>query len=277
MTVKEILEIAYKKLKNAEIETYILDAQILLSYVLKVPKWKLIVEADKKLTYKQQKEFFKLLTLREKRIPIAYIVKQKEFFGYNFYIEEGILIPRPETEILVEIVLNKIKNLNNPTGIDIGTGSGAICLSLLKEKTSLLMICTEISQKAVKITLKNAKLLNVEDRVKIIRTDILKGVKATVDFIVSNPPYISREEYETLQPEVKKEPKEGLIAEKGGIFFYEEIINQGRDLLRDKGFFAFEVGYNQAQKVANLLINIGFKTEIYKDLAGINRVVIGGK
>ena len=277
MTVKEILEIAYKKLKNAEIETYILDAQIILSYVLKVPKWKLIIEADKKLTSKQQKEFFKLLTLREKRIPIAYILKQKEFFGYNFYVEEGILIPRPETEILVEIVLNKIKDLNNPIGIDIGTGSGAICLSLLKEKTSLLMICTDISQKTVKITLKNAKLLNVEDRVKIIRTDILKGIKATVDFIVSNPPYISREEYETLQPEVKKEPKEALIAEKGGIFFYEEIINQGRDLLRDKGFFAFEVGYNQAQKVANLLTNIGFKTEIYKDLAGINRVVIGEK
>jgi len=277
MTVKEILGIAYKKLKSAQIETYILDAQILLSYILNVPKWKLIIEAEKKLTSKLQKEFFKLLTLREKRIPIAYILKQKEFFGYNFYVEEGILIPRPETEILVETVLNKIKNLNNLTGIDIGTGSGAICLTLLKEKINLHMICTDISQKATKITLKNAKLLNVEDRAKIIRTDILKGIKANVDFIVSNPPYIPREEYEILQPEVKKEPKEALIAEKDGIFFYEKIINQGKHLLKDKGFFAFEVGYNQAQKVANLLTNIGFKTEIYKDLAGINRVVIGEK
>ncbi len=277
MTINEALSIAYERLKESGVDTYILDSQILLSYVLNVPKWKLLIDKNKKLSTEQAEKFFNLIKLRQERIPIAYITKQKEFYGHNFYIEEGVLIPRPETEILVEVVLNKIKNLQNPVGIDIGVGSGAICLTLLKEKQDLKMICTDISQKAIKITSKNAQSLQVKDRLKLVRTDILKGIDIRADFIVSNPPYISVEEYKNLQPEVKKEPKEALIAKKDGIFFYEEIIKQGKNLLKEKGFFAFEVGYNQAEKVSKLLIKEGFKTEIYKDLAGINRVVIGEK
>jgi release factor glutamine methyltransferase len=277
MKIKKALETAYKILKDAQVETYILDAQILLSYVLKVPRWKIIVDQNKELGSDKYKKFIELVNIRQNRVPIAYITHQKEFFGYNFYIEEGVLIPRPETELLVEIVLNKIKNMPFPIGIDVGSGSGAICLTLLKEKKDLTMICTDISQKAINITKKNAKLLNVEKNLKIIRTDILKGINTKVDFIVSNPPYICETEYKTLQPEVKREPKEALVAKKDGIFFYEEIIKQGKNLIKEGGFFAFEVGYNQSRKVSQLLTRYGFKTEIYKDIAGIERIIVGEK
>jgi release factor glutamine methyltransferase len=277
MKIKEALKKGIDKLKKASIDTPVLDAQVLLSHVLKIPRWKLITDENKEIPEDKEKEFFQLIEKRANRIPVAYLIKEKEFYGVPFKVEEGVLIPRPDTEVLVETVLNKIKNKKSPTGIEVGTGSGAIIISLLKNKEDLKMIGTDISDKALKITQENAKIHKVENRLTLIKTDKLKGIKGKYDFIVSNPPYIPESEYESLQPEVKKEPKEALIAKDEGLEFYKEIIKEGKNLLKNGGFFAFEVGYNQGEKVENLLQKEGFNTEKIKDLQGINRVVIGEK
>ncbi len=277
MKIKDALKKAVEKLKKAGIETPVLDAQILLSYILKIPRWKLIIKENEELSQEIVEKFFKLVEKRANRTPIAYITGEKEFYGLPFKVEEGVLIPRPETEILVEEVLKRIKNRKNPTGIEVGVGSGCISISLLKNKPDLRMIATDISEKAVKTAKENAKIHGVDERLSIIKTDKLKSIKGKYDFIVSNPPYIPQYEYESLQPEVKKEPKEALIAKDEGLEFYKDIINEGYKLLKENGFFAFEVGYNQAEKVEKLLQKKGLKTEKVKDLQGIYRVVIGEK
>ena len=277
MKIKDVLKKAVEKLKKAGIETPVLDAQILLSYILKIPRWKLIIKENEELPQEIVEKFFNFVEKRANRIPVAYITGEKEFYGLPFKVEKDVLIPRPETEILVEEVLKRIKNIKNPVGIEVGIGSGCISISLLKNKPDLKMIATDISEKAVKIAKENAKIHKVDKRLFIIKTDKLKGVKGKYDFIVSNPPYIPQNEYESLQPEVKKEPKEALIAKDEGLEFYKDIISEGYKLLKENGFFAFEVGYNQAEKVEKLLQKKGLKTEKVKDLQGIYRVVIGEK
>ncbi|RMA97043.1 peptide chain release factor N(5)-glutamine methyltransferase [Hydrogenothermus marinus] len=276
MNTKEALKKAVDILKKAQIETAVLDAQIILSNILNIPRWKLIIE-DINLSKKQEEEFFEKIKKRAERYPVAYIIEEKEFYGLNFKVNEGVLIPRPETEILVEETLKRIKNKKNPIGLEIGIGSGAISISLLKNKPDLRMIATDISDKAIQVAIENAKIHNVLNRLKIIKTDKIRGINEKFDFIVSNPPYIPLKEYENLMPEVKKEPKEALIAKDEGLEFYKEIIKKGKDLLKEDGFFAFEVGYNQAEKVENILQSYGFKAEKIKDLQQIDRVVIGEK
>ena len=277
MKIKQALKIAIDRLKKAKIETPVLDAQVILSHILKIPRWKLLIEENKDMRKKEEEKFFELIKKREKRYPVAYIIGEKEFFGIPFKVKEGVLIPRPETEILVEEVLKRIKNKEKPEGLEVGIGSGAIAISLLKNKPDLKIIATDISEKAINVAKENAKIHGVKNRLKIIKTDKLKGIKGKFDFIVSNPPYIKEEEYNTLQEEVKKEPKEALIAKDEGLEFYKSIIREGKNLLKNNGFFAFEVGYNQADKVVEILQKNGFKAEKIKDLQKIERVVIGEK
>ncbi len=277
MKIKQALEKAIKVLKEAGVETPSLDAQIILAHILKIPRWKLIVQSDEELTDRELNTFFSLIKKRAERFPVAYIIGEKEFFGIKFIVNEGVLIPRPETEILVETVLEKIKDRKEPVGIEVGVGSGAIAVSLLKNKPDLKIIATDISNIAIETSKKNAILHKVDNRLKILKADKLNSINGKFDFIVSNPPYIPYYEYETLQPEVKKEPKLALLAKDNGLEFYKDIIKKGYNLLKRNGFFAFEVGYNQAEEVEKLLQKKGLKTEKIKDLQGIHRVVIGEK
>jgi release factor glutamine methyltransferase len=213
---------------------------------------------------------------------MAYLTKSKEFFGLDFYIEEGVLIPRPETEILVEKVIEKLQNVKRELiGLEVGVGSGCISVSLLKNIKNLKIIGIDILEKALEITEKNAKIHKVLDRLKLFKFDIVNEKMNSLnlpklDFVVSNPPYIKEEDYQKLQEEVKKEPKEALISGKEGTEFYEKIVNSLKDFLKEEGFFAFEVGIGQAEKVKQILEDNGYKNiEIHKDLAGIDRVVIG--
>jgi len=273
MKLKELYEKVINKLKEAEIPNPQLEALIIISQSLNIPKYKVITEPD--LDIIDYQEVLKVAEKRAKRYPLAYLINKKEFFGITFYIEEGVLIPRPETEILVEEILKILPTDKEIIGLDIGTGSGVVSLSLLKNRENLKMYAIDISEKALKITEKNAKILKLYDRIKIIKSNLFENIDEKFDFIVSNPPYIPEEEYECLQEEVKKEPKEALIA-KEGIYFYEEIIKQAKNYLKEDGFLAFEIGYNQSEKVKQILKSYGYEDiKIIKDLQDIERVIIG--
>ena len=281
MKLGQLLKISVDTLKKAGIETPITDSQLLIAYTLKIPRWKLITEKNMEISNEQVAKILNLINLRAKGIPVAYITKRKEFFGIKFYVDERVLIPRPETEILVEKVIEKLKDRDRKIiGLDIGVGSGAISIALLKNIPNLFMYGVDISEDALKVAKINAKLKFVNDRLKLLKSNLFsnleKGIK--YDFIVSNPPYISREDYINLKIEVKKEPKVALLSGKKGLAFYERIISISPKFLKNNGFLAVEVGYNQIKDIKKLFIKNKFKNiEIYKDLNGIDRVVIGYK
>jgi len=279
LKIGEALKKAAEKLKKAGVATPVTDSQLILSHLLKVPRWKLITEREKALPENIQLQFFLLIEKRAEGFPVAYLTGKKHFYGLEFDIEEGVLVPRPETEILVEEVLKRIPKEKKCSGLEIGTGSGIISVSLLKNRKKLFMYGVDISDKAIQITARNALKHGVIDRLKIIKSNLFEKIPENIkfDFIVSNPPYISEEEYRTLSKEVKKEPVEALIAGKEGIEFYEKIVSEGKEFLKDKGFFAFEIGYKQGEKVKSILEKEGFKVKIIKDLQGLDRVIIGEK
>ncbi len=281
MKLKELYELSIDLLKRSNIENPQLESMIIISQLLNIPKHKIFTNPD--LEVKDYEKVLKAVEKRARKVPLAYILNKKEFFGLEFYIEEGVLIPRPETEILVEKVLEKVSNRKNPIGLEVGVGSGCICVSLLHHKKDLNMIGLDISEKALEVSKINAEKFNVIDRLTLLKFDVLKDDVeklnvSSFDFVVSNPPYISENEYETLQEEVKKEPKEALISGKVGTEFYEKIVDRFKNYLKKDGFFAFEVGIGQGNKVKEILEKSGFnKLEIHKDLASIDRVVIGFK
>lgn len=278
MKVKQLLDYGIKQLKDSKVQTPVLDAQILLADILNIPTWKLITIKDESLNQSIVDEFIRRIDKRIKGYPVAYIIGKKEFFGLKFIVNEGVLIPRPETEVLVEKVLERLDKKTPYLGLDIGVGSGAIAISILKNRPYIKMVGVDISPIALELTKKNAKIHKVSDRLHLKKSDLFKELSGyKFDFIVSNPPYIPLEEYEKLQKEVKKEPKEALIASKGGLEFYERIVNQIEKYLKPSGFVAFEVGYNQGEKVKNILKEHGFEAKSYKDLQGIDRVIIGEK
>ena len=282
MKLKQLFSKITEIFKESKIENPANEALILISKILNLPKHYIISYPDLEISEEDAK---KLIVLSEKRVsgyPMAYLTKNKEFFGLDFYIEEGVLIPRPETEILVEKVIEKLQNVKGElTGLEVGVGSGCISVSLLKNMKNLKIIGIDISEKTLEITEKNAEIHEVLDRLKLFKFDIMNEKIESLnlpklDFVVSNPPYIKEEDYQKLQEEVKKEPKEALISGKEGTEFYEKIVNSLKDFLQEDGFFAFEVGIGQAGKVKQILEDSGYKNiEIYKDLAGIDRVVIG--
>jgi len=279
LKIGDALKRASQILKDAKIETPITDSQLLLSFLLKKPRWKLITDRNEKLPEEIQLQYFLLIKKRAEGYPVAYLTGKKYFYGIEFDVEEGVLIPRPETEILVEEVLKKLPKKDKVHGLEIGIGSGNISVSLLKNKSNLIMTGVDISDKALQISTRNAIKQGVIDRFFIKKSNLFENIdkKLKFDFIISNPPYISVEEYKTLSKEVKKEPIEALVADKDGLAFYEKIISFGTKFLKDNGFFAFEIGHKQGEKVKKLLEKKGFRSKILKDLQNLPRVVIGEK
>ena len=214
--------------------------------------------------------------------PIAYIVKNREFMALDFYVEEGVLIPRPDTEPLVEEVIELSKGMKDVTIVDIGTGSGAISVSLAKYIKNSYVYSLDISDKALSIGKKNAVNNEVDDKIEFIKSDVFTGIKdrnLKLDIIVSNPPYIKKEDIKTLHTQVKDyEPYIALEGGEDGLDFYRTITEESLKYLKSNGILAFEVGHDQANDVCTIMENHGYK-KIYtkKDLQGIDRVVIGFK
>lgn len=273
-TIGSILKWTWQYFSDKGVASPRLDAEVLLCHVLNKDRLYLYVNHDKPLEGHELKSFRDMVKKRAMRLPVAYIVGFKEFMGYNFKVNEHVLIPRPDTEILVETTIEYLPQ-EEPKILDIGTGSGAIIISLLRQKQDAIGVAVDISTEALAIARLNAECLGVADRLKLTESDVFAKVEGQFDVIVSNPPYIPVADVKALEEEVKKEPLKALEGGLDGLDFYRSIIKDAHKYLKPKGFLIFEVGIHQAQLVKTLGLNENLEFEtIRKDYGGIERVVV---
>lgn len=252
-----------------------LEAEGLLSFTLEVSKEYLLINRDKEITDDSFNKYMEFLDLRKSGMPYQYIVGKKHFMGLIFNVSPSVLIPRNDTEILVEEVLKRLKS--GDTVLDIGTGSGAIAVSIAKYK-DVKVYAVDISDEALEVAKENACENGVSDKVIFIKSDLFSSIPKDIkfDLIVSNPPYIRSNEINELQEEVKREPKIALDGGEDGLTFYRRIVKDSINYIKFGGIIAFEVGFNQAWDVKDILIDSGYSDiEVVKDLQGIDRVVLG--
>ena len=279
-TIGELLIDGNKILKEANIDTYILDTQLLLGKVLQKDKLYLITNKEEEVNKFKEKEFYRLINKRKDKMPIKYILKNAEFMGLDFYVEEGVLIPRGDTEILVEEVLKNITASNQYDICDLCCGSGAIGISIatLRENTKIDLI--DYYDIPEKVTKKNINKHKLNSRVEFIKSDLLEEAikrEKKYDILVSNPPYIKEEVIETLMDDVKNyEPHTALSGGNDGLYFYRKIVEDSDKILKENGILAFEIGHDQGKEVSALMTQKGYKgVRVIKDLAGLDRVVLG--
>lgn len=280
MTIKDIIIKYSEEFKDIS-DTPRLDTELLLQKVLDdVDRLYIHLNLNKELTEEQKIKFIGFAEERINGRPIAYIVEKREFMGLDFFVKEGVLIPRPDTETLVEEIIEICKDRKNVSILDIGTGSGAITVSLAKYIENSNVTSFDISEIALAIGKKNAIINEVDKKIKYIKSDLFTALNDSdikFDIIVSNPPYIKKKDIETLHTQVKDyEPHNALEGGEDGLDFYRKITEQGKKYLNECGILAYEVGHNQAEDVINIMKSNGYK-KIYtkKDIQGIDRVVIG--
>lgn len=275
-----LLSKSIQYLKKYNVENARLDAEYIFAHVLGVKRISLMFNFDNEISEENKNLIRKYIVRRGKyREPLQYIVKEWEFYGYPIKVGKGVLIPRQDTEILVEQCILLLEDIENPKILDIGTGSGAISIALAKKIPESEVLGLDISDDALKIAVENRELNNVEN-LKFLKSDIFQHVKEkNYDLIVSNPPYIPVEEYNNLMPEVKEyEPKTALTDGGDGYYFYKKISEESRNYLKNGGYLAFEVGYNQGEEVSLLMEKNGFQIiGKIRDYGGFERVIIGRK
>jgi release factor glutamine methyltransferase len=255
-----------------------LDVEYVFSHILKVPRLSMTLTFNREITKEEKSKIREMLIeIGKKKRPLQYVLGFEEFYGYKFYVDESVLIPRPETELLVEKCIELMGDVEEPKILDIGSGSGAISITLGKELSKSKVLGVDISEKALEVAKKN-KVENNANNVKFMKSDILSNVEYNkFNLIVSNPPYIPDYEYEVLEDKVlKHEPKLALTASNNGLYFYEEISKNAPNHLVKNGYLAFEIGYNQGEAVKKIMEKNDFiDVEVYYDYAGLERIVIG--
>ena len=279
MTYQEILNKGSSILKLGNIKSYNLDSEILLSSTLKLDRSQLLLNLDNKIEYKEKKIFFNFIERRSKNEPIAYIVGYKEFWKSKFKVDNSVLIPRPDTEIIIEQVLKELNVNSSKKILDIGTGSRCIIISILQERKKSFGVGIDISKKATKIAKYNAKMQHIDNRIKFLNSDIDNFYGDKYDLIISNPPYIKLNKINSLDKDIKNhEPK---VALNGGIDGYSKIrlvIKKSSKLIKKKGKIFLEVGLNQTRKTLEILkLNGFFDSKIIKDLNNKNRCIVSTK
>ena len=274
MTYREAVCRGESLLKEKGIADAGCDAWLLLSMVCGIDRNFYYMHMNDAMAAGHQLEYEKVLNIRAGHMPLQYITGEQEFMGLRFLVDRDVLIPRWDTEILVEEALKRIKPQMEV--LDLCTGSGCIIISILKKEPSILATASDVSGQALRIAQKNAALNGVS--VNLIESDLFCNIARKFDMIVSNPPYIKTEEIEKLMPEVREyEPRKALDGSADGLFFYRNIILEGKRFLKPAGYLVFEIGSDQGEEVCALMREAGYnKIEIVKDLAGHNRVVIGG-
>ena len=253
-----------------------LDVEILLSEAIKKNREYLIINCKKKVKNKNIKLFKKMLHKRKKGETIAYILNKKEFWRNNFYVDKNVLIPRPDTEVLVEEVL-KLFNINLKLNVlDIGTGSGCILLSILKERKNFYGTGIDISKKAIKVAIFNAKMHQLSNRVDFYHSDVDKFLFGKYDLIISNPPYIKKMDLKYLDKDIKAyEPTQALDGGKCGFSKIEKVVNKASTLIKKNGKFVLEIGFDQKNKTLGILKNNGFFiNKVVKDYGKNDRCII---
>ena len=256
MTIRDII-VRYSKELEEISSTPRLDVETLLQKVLNVDRLYILLNLDKSLNEEEENLFNKFIEERLNNRPIAYIVGNREFMGLDFYVQEGVLIPRPDTEVLVEEVIEIAKNKEDINILDIGTGSGAITVSLAKYLENAKITSVDISEIALEIGRKNAILNEVDDRITFVKSDLFTNINKEMkfDIIVSNPPYIKREVIKKLNKDVQKEPIIALDGGYDGLDFYRKIINESEKYLKFNGYLCFEIGYDQKEDVIGIIKN----------------------
>jgi len=264
MVISEIIKELTSQLDRNEIF-------IILEYVLDKTKSEILTNLEYKINDSDKEKIFKIVKRRLNNEPLQYITHNQYFYGNRFYVNENVLIPRADTEILVEEVL-KIAN-NEENVLDLCTGSGCIGISLKKANEKFNITASDISENALTIAMINSKINNVD--INFIKSNLFKNIEQKFNIIVSNPPYIKTKDIEGLKKEVKNEPCMALDGGEDGLNFYKEIISNAKQHLTEKGIIALEIGYNQAQDVKNILEENNFKDiKIIKDYGNNDRVVI---
>ena len=262
MIASEVIKRGSKILKDKKILTYQLDSELILSKLLNKRRESLLVNEETIVPLKTIKNFNKLIKIRSRRRPIAYILNKKEFWNYIFYVDKYTLIPRPETELMVESVL-KIYKSKKFKILDIGTGSGCILLSILAECKKASGTGLDISKNALKVAKKNAKLLDLSLRSKFVNKSIGDYFPGKFDLIVSNPPYIKSPEMFKLPPDVKNfEPNIALNGGNDGLDVIKKVIYKSRCILKLNGILAIEIGNKQYKKVSQILKKNNFREKL---------------
>ena len=277
-TIQEVLLESYKILKKVKIESYLIDSQLLLGKVLNKDKLFIMINRDFKLNIEQRNEFFRLIHIRKNKMPIKYILEKCEFMGMDFIVKPGVLIPRPDTEILVEEVIKYVKEKGLTQICDVCTGSGAIGISIAEFIKEVNVTLYDISEDALAIARLNIDKFNLSKRISIDNSDLLKVAivkQKKFEVIVSNPPYIKKNIIPTLMEDVKGyEPFIALCGGEDGLDFYRRITKESVLVLQKGGFLAFEIGYDQKEAVVNILLKAGFENiQCVKDLSGNDRVI----
>ena len=277
MTIKELLNQAVIMLKNENIDAPKIKARMLLQATLKKSKEYLMIYDTKEVTPIERDRYIrnvKRLILGE---PLQYITGRQEFMKLNFLVTKDVLIPRADTEILVEEVIKLAEDINNPTILDLCTGSGAIAIALAKYVKNVHICAVDISPKALQIAKKNAELNGVKNNIEFIESNLFEKLKdKKFDIIVSNPPYIETETIRTLSKDVQREPKLALDGGKDGLDFYRKISDNGYKFLNRQGFLCLEIGYNQRIAVKQILESKKRYVNIrsLRDLCENDRVII---
>ena len=260
MEILELINNGSRKLKNKKIYSHKLDSEILLSRVLNKTREELLISLNQKIEPQKINDFYKLVDRRSLKEPIAYILEKKEFWSKNFLVNKNTLIPRPETELMVEKIV-KIFKTKNIFILDIGTGTGCILLSILSELKNSKGIGIDISSKAIKIANENSKKHKLTQRTKFYRRSLSEIYQNKFDLIVSNPPYIMRKDIKNLNEDIKKfEPKLALDGGNDGLDVIKKVIYKSKNILKTKGMLALEIGNEQFKKVSKILRSNKFKT-----------------
>ena len=279
MRIYEAISKGVKKLKECNIDNPYLDSEILMSQVLKKDRKYLILNIKKKLCINIIKKYFDLIEVRSLGKPVAYITGKKQFWNYEFKVKDGVLIPRPETEVIIDQVLKLTVNKTKLNILDIGVGSGCILLSILKEKREFLGTGVDISKKCIEISYLNSRNMNLKNRVKFFKTDIDNFNYGKYDLIISNPPYLKKLDFKYLDKDVANfEPKIALDGGIEGLSVIRKTIKKSSELIKKNGLFILEIAFDQKNIVKNLLRNKGFYiNKILKDFANKDRCIISRK
>lgn len=282
MEINQLLKKGVDLIKDRPYTNPVLEATLLLSQLLNVDRIYIYTHGREKVEGAIVEKFLELMEMRKEGYPLQYIIKKKEFMGLEFYVEEGVLIPRSDTEILVEYLLDYIDKKYKDTAIkllDLGIGSGAIALSVAYYRKNVTVYGVDIYDTPLKVANINKERFKL-DNVHLFKGDLfdgIEGIEEAFHIIASNPPYIPKEDIDKLQEEVKDyEPREALDGGEDGLEFYRRIIPQSKKYLTHEGLLIFEIGYDQGQELRDMLLEEGFKNiEILKDLQGLDRVVLG--
>lgn len=273
MTLRECLLYGKNYLHSHNIADSDIDAWLLLEYTAKIDRNYYFMHQFEEISKILSDEYKILLVRRSEHVPLQYLTNEQEFMGFKFKVNENVLIPRQDTEILVDEAVNRLEP--SMRVLDMCTGSGCIAVSLKRLVRDIEVTAADISSKALAVAIENAELNSAD--IEFIQSDLFENVRGKFDIIVSNPPYIPSETVDVLMEEVREhEPRLALDGMSDGLYFYRLIVRESTRFLEDKGFLLLEIGHDQREAVINIMKEAGFKAVTgIKDLAGLDRVVIG--